>query len=464
MALQFVDFVPHMQQRKVPFSTLSLSGNVAGPRYEDFGEVLTRANAWLAAADRSVKLVSCEALDVDGVYCADDEYDDVTHHVTVSARRAAALRMMPAFVRVLRLWIKRNNPDTSGSVDCGGGVSWSVHTRLGCINIVPCRLESTPHAFGPKFQGLSDMMQQFNEKIDRIDDVIPGRILSIQTSVCRFNSKHCSINPNRTFWLTSDLDDVHTCYYVQVFYTTGTAHVDHIGFRDFPPECGATRRQHKTAPAKTETVNALVRRAGAWLDSQAGRKRLVSIQLLDHRLNYEIYNDKPTTDHLRAMLDRPHVVTSLRTTTYHTRVVRVFYTDTSTATPSGGDNRQFPPNCCKIFHVPVSHRVMDNQFVDGHVDRVLANHGEVERRLSRWQHQTHDLEVILLATVKLVTGHDVKQVLSAENCHSVSGQHHINHVVYALVVYTRLADEQRDGRLSPEPKHVRLAHNNCDIL
>jgi len=37
MALQFVDFVPRMQQREVPFSTLSLSGNIAGPRYEDFG-------------------------------------------------------------------------------------------------------------------------------------------------------------------------------------------------------------------------------------------------------------------------------------------------------------------------------------------------------------------------------------------------------------------------------------------
>ena len=64
--------------------------------------MLARANAWLADADRSVKLVSCEALDVDGVYGADDDDDDVTHHVTFSARRAAALRKMPAFVRVLR--------------------------------------------------------------------------------------------------------------------------------------------------------------------------------------------------------------------------------------------------------------------------------------------------------------------------------------------------------------------------
>jgi len=75
-----------------------------------------------------------------------------------------------------------------------------------------------------------------------------------------------------------------------------------------------------------------------------------------------------------------------------------------------------------------------------------------------------DLGVVLLATVKLVTGHDVIQVASAENCHSVSVQHYINHVIYALVVYTRLADEQKDKRLSPEPRHVRLAHNNCDIL
>jgi len=84
-------------------------------------------------------------------------------------------------------------------------------------------------------------------------------------------------------------------------------------------------------------------------------------------------------------------------------------------------------------------------------------------KLIYWFFST-DLGVVLLATVKLVTGHDVIQVASAENCHSVSGQHYINHVIYALVVYTRLADEQKDKRLSPEPRHVRLAHNNCDIL
>ena len=66
------------------------------------------------------------------------------------------------------------------------------------------------------------------------------------------------------------------------------------GFRDFPPECGATRRQHRTAAAKAETVSALVRRAGAWLDSQAGSKRLVSMEVLDHRLNYDMYHDTPT--------------------------------------------------------------------------------------------------------------------------------------------------------------------------
>ncbi|KAI0230173.1 hypothetical protein LSAT2_019430 [Lamellibrachia satsuma] len=723
--------------------------------------VLGRANAWLAAAAGPVKLVSCEALDVDGVYRAEDDDDDVTHHVTVSARRDAAQRTMPAFVRVLRLWIQRDSLDSPRSMHSGGGVTrppvgvpWSVNTRLGCVNIVPCRLESTPHAFGPKFQGLGDMMRQFNDKLDRTDDVIPGRILSIQTSVCRFNSKHCSVDPNRTFWLTSDPDDVHTCYYVHVFYTTTNAcrgHVDHIGFRDFPPECGATRRQHRTAPAKAETVSALVRRAGAWLDSQAGSKRLVSMEVLDHRLNYDMYHDTPTPvcqlvdfqptvcqlvdfqptvcqlvdfqptvcrlvdfqptvrllvdfqptvcrlvdfqptvcrlvdfqptvrrlvdfqptavdgdvlplpqaiqttvpqpqaiqttvrqaiqttvpqpqaiqttvpqpqaiqttvpqpqaiqttvpqpqaiqtivpqaiqttvpqpqaihatvpqpqaihtavpqaiqttvphaiqttvpqaiqtevpqpqaiqttvpqaiqttvpqpqaiqttvpqaiqtrvpqpqaihtavsqaihttvsqaihttasqaiqttvpqaiqtthhrrcHHLRTVLDRPHVVTSLRTTTYHTRAVRVYYTEITTL--SGGDNRQCAPNTCKIFHVPVSHRVMDNAFLTGQIDRVLANHTEVERRLARWRHQTYDLEVVFIATVKLITGHDVTQVVSAENCHSVSGRHHINHVIYALVLFARVTAEQRDKNLSPEPKHVRLTHNNCDIL
>ena len=91
-------------------------------------------------------------------------------------------------------------------------------------------------------------------------------------------------------------------------------------------------------------------------------------------------------------------------------------------------------------------------------------HGLCSYTKLRYWFCSTDLGVVLLASVKLVTGHDVIQVASAENCHSVSGQHHINHVIYALVVYTRLSDEQKDKRLSPEPKHVRLAHNNCDIL
>ena len=67
------------------------------------------------------------------------------------------------------------------------------------------------------------------------------------------------------------------------------------GFRDFPPECGGSRRLHKMAPAKKETVNTLVRRAGAWLTSQAAIKRPISIEPLDYRLNYDIYNDAPTS-------------------------------------------------------------------------------------------------------------------------------------------------------------------------
>ena len=63
----------------------------------------------------------------------------------------------------------------------------------------------------------------------------------------------------------------------------------------------------------------------------------------------------------------------------------MYYVETTNAALP---HRQLVPNGCKIFHVPVSHRVMDNQFLDGQVDRVLVNNTGVERRLARWQQET----------------------------------------------------------------------------
>ena len=48
----------------------------------------------------------------------------------------------------------------------------------------------------------------------------------------------------------------------------------------------------------------------------------------------------------------------------------------------------------QTVYVPISHRVMDNQFVDGQIDIVLAKHGEVERRLGKWLHQTHGTGIV----------------------------------------------------------------------
>ena len=60
-------------------------------------ELLDRANEWLENADPSVKLISCEALDVEGIYESPSDDNDV-QNVTVNS----ASQMIPAFMRVLR--------------------------------------------------------------------------------------------------------------------------------------------------------------------------------------------------------------------------------------------------------------------------------------------------------------------------------------------------------------------------
>ena len=46
--------------------------------------------------------------------------------------------------------------------------------QIGYINIMPTRLESTPRAFGPKFQTLSEAVDNFNQRWKDGHVTVPG--------------------------------------------------------------------------------------------------------------------------------------------------------------------------------------------------------------------------------------------------------------------------------------------------
>jgi len=52
-----------------------------------------------------------------------------------------------------------------------------------------------------------------------------GELVSIQTSMFRFSSRHCHLDAERSFWMISDTSEVHVCYYFTVFYLTSATSV-----------------------------------------------------------------------------------------------------------------------------------------------------------------------------------------------------------------------------------------------
>ena len=46
--------------------------------------------------------------------------------------------------------------------------------QIGVAIIMPARLETSPNAFGPKYEGISEAIHCFNERLLRGDENIPG--------------------------------------------------------------------------------------------------------------------------------------------------------------------------------------------------------------------------------------------------------------------------------------------------
>jgi len=52
-----------------------------------------------------------------------------------------------------------------------------------------------------------------------------GKLVSIRTSMFRFSPRHCNLDPERSFWMIGDANEVHICYYFTVFYLKSASSV-----------------------------------------------------------------------------------------------------------------------------------------------------------------------------------------------------------------------------------------------
>jgi len=50
--------------------------------------------------------------------------------------------------------------------------------------------------------------------------------MDVQTCVFRFNSRHCSLDPDRSFWMIDDVNEVHICFYFTIFFVKSVGQTD----------------------------------------------------------------------------------------------------------------------------------------------------------------------------------------------------------------------------------------------
>lgn len=444
MGLTFIDFVPRLLEKEALYSTLSLTTGIAGPQYQDFDMLIRRANDWLSQNPK-VRVYSCEELDVPGIF---DFHSDFQADQTELGPDAA-----PAFIRVLRLWLREDEN------------AIATHKQLRYISLLPSRLESTPRAFVPRFQTLSETLNVFNDRCRKEHETLSGRLLNIHSSRCRFTSRHCSLDPKRAFWMAPDSGDIHSCFFFRLFLLRDGCSTfrGEIGFKDFPPNyCLQGKHQQPLADNSAQLTD----RANNWF--QSCDVDILNLQTVDHSSYFKCWRESSGVQEGK-ILDRPHCVNSQGTVIYHTKVLRVYYTNTARIEPRANQQQQQTHQMKlvhKTFHMPIWNRVVDirlsNEVLD---DPALRYRGEALYRISSWL-QANGLELMGMETI-LVNCSRPKGGVSMETTHFLEpAECHARNTFHALRLYIDCS--QCNGNKLPDcaalPKSISVSKSGCSLM
>lgn len=447
MGVHYVDFTPRLLEAEAQFSTLSLTGDVPGPQYEDFETVFRRCSEWLYR-QKNIQPIHCEIVELIGVYQVESSLTETTSH-----GRGVFSKGIPSYLKVIRVWYKRLD-------------SWqpletsSDRTVLKYINVMPARLESTPRAFGPKFQTLSDAMESLNRRLQEDASVIKGNILSIQTCVCRFSTKHCSVDPDRTFWLVTNTEDMHVSYFFRIFYIKSKVQQYNyrLGFRDFTPQCEWKSRRRRDQLG--ESFTRLVENASQWL-SHNNHVTMLNCDSVIHHAFFRCARDTPGME-ARA-LDNPHFRSTYWGLLDYVRILRVFYMQTLTP-----PNEEVAPSSqkhllSKVFHVHPAIPSDSIRFA-GVTAQLPLNHDQLVHKINDWIQQ-NGIEVCGVETVS-VQSNLTKVSLSVDDTVFEAANKGPVFTIYGLRLYFTepLDSASKQVDVNPVPRTVRLDEDSCAIL
>lgn len=443
MTVYHQDFTPRMIEAVLPFSTLSLSGQHPGPKYEAFSDLIQQLNNWLKSHPTN-KPLHVEVLEVDGFYGVD-----------AKIKEDDSRKNFRAFLKLLRLWYSR----FEGRV---------VPSQVAYVHVLPNRLESNPRAIGPKFQNLETTINDFNEKLRRQEICVDGSLISLQTGMFRFGADNCSLDPERTFQMVEANPDVfHICYYFTLFYcrsieSNPTTH--HIGFRDFSPILNWKGRRTRTLVV--EKINDVMKRVQHWLfDCHV---KVTNIQAIDHHAYYRCARDSPGYE--ANSLSNPHFQSSFLGLMQCVKVLRVFHCscqscyhgNEETPSPSASVFGQ------KTFHIERFVPIAQIDFSQSPLQLPNSPHVEYMSKINEWL-SSSGMTLMAVETSKLCLA-SPHSCVCAETLVFESSSKRKASAVYAIRLYvlcppSALTTLPRfEAIMKPVPRLACLQPRKCSIL
>lgn len=450
MPLYYVDFTPQLLQAELPFSTLSLTGSCGGPKYETFSVLVHRANDWLRRRS-NISIVHVEVVEVGGVY--------TSSAVQVSKSKDSSVSSgIPAYLKIIRLWYLHESSPADG-----------VACQLGYTHVIPARLESNPRAFNPKFQTLEASLNDLNQQLASGEKIIDGKLLSIQTSLFRFGSRNCSLDPERTFWMISDTSEVHICFYFTVFHirsVTGNGsrsrpkNVHELHFRDFASKFVTTEDEKKSS-RKSETISLLMDRVRQVIDEL--KLNVINIQTIDHHAYYRCAMDTPGFE--EKTLSNPHYRSSLSGLLQCAKVLRVYFCACPVCLHPLRDASALRQIVHKTFHVtrnPFPCSQLD--FSQSDLDLQARLETNVMSQMNDWI-DSSGVTVVSVETVKLGVTDSQYRRISADDTHFRSMLSPTAGTFYAVRLYVLVPSESAcEVDLKPVPRYIQSRYFSCVIL
>ncbi|CAD5120484.1 DgyrCDS9050 [Dimorphilus gyrociliatus] len=287
----YIDFVPICTQSSKIFSS---------PKFEDFRELVKKANQWLTENDHYA-VDQCETFGV----TRDSKVDIGTAVNSQSTKfnvneisHSGYVKYDLDIVYCLRLYVrfKTNNEPMDSN-------------HISYINAIP-EMITSGCCTEPKFESFNKTMQNFNESLK--DSFFPGKILNMENISIPRDGHH--YNEDRTGFQEDNSSTEHKLSILRVYFLQqGQSSRESIGCKDFIPSI--TKVGGCCSSNDYETDEVVLVKVRNWVKSQTGI-RITNIQTIN-------VDDRGALK--TGASQKCEYIKSKYALTPHFRIIRVFY-------------------------------------------------------------------------------------------------------------------------------------------